>query len=476
MEMVTTRTKEPPSRTAKPRETYKDKIWEVLQPSQEQWDDWKWHFRNRFNTVDKLAKVFPLSDMQRKQLQVVSVKYPFSITPYYLSLVRVGDPHDPVLTQSLPSFEELLHSDVGEPDPLDERDDSPVPGLVHRYPDRALFVITDICPLLCRHCTRKREWDGDNWWVRQKPQLQAGIDYIARTKQIRDVIISGGDPLTVDNDGLEWVLQRLRAIPHLEIIRFGTRFPVVLPQRINEGFTRLLDKYGPIWLNTHFNHPNEVTPEAGRAVRELLRAGTPVNNQCVLLRGVNDTVETQLKLSHELLRNRVRPYYLFHSDEVQGTEHLRTPVETGIKIIEGMRGHTSGLGVPMFVVDVPGGGGKIPVMPNYVLSATEDHLILRNYEGLVFRYRNPKLQPKRSAAKKHVAVPVHGHPNGDGQATSNGHGNGKGHSNASGAGASPAPERLVLGLNTGGVTPRLARRKGAEAMALKLYDPPELKL
>ncbi len=429
--------KEPGGRS---ESTLKDHILEVLKPTQAQWDDWKWHFRNRFNTVEKLSKVLPLSDMQKKQLQLVSVKYPFSITPYYLSLVRENDPNDPILKQSVPVFEELLHADVGQDDPLEERVDSPVPGLVHRYPDRALLVITDICPLLCRHCTRKREWDGGNWWVRQKPQLELAFEYLRKTKAVRDVIISGGDPLTVDNDGLEWILQQLRDIPHLEMIRFGTRFPVVLPQRIDEGFTRICDKYGPVWLNTHFNHPNEVTPEAGRAVRELLRAGVPVNNQTVLLRGINDSVETQLKLSHALLRNRVRPYYLYHADDVRGTDHLRTPVETGIKIMEGMRGHTSGLGVPVFVVDVPGGGGKIPVLPNYVLSWTENELVLRNYEGLVFRYRNPR--------------PALSGQNG----ASNGNGNGAHTQSVEKLmDAEPKPERIVLGA-TRGLSPRLKRR------------------
>jgi lysine 2,3-aminomutase len=438
--MITmTQVKEPPG--TRPKQTLKERIWEALKPTQEQWDDWKWHFRNRFNTVEKLARVFPLTDTHKKQLELVSVKYPFSITPYYLSLVQADDPNDPILLQSLPSFKEIAHPEAGEDDPLDERDDSPVPGLVHRYPDRALFVITDICPLLCRHCTRKREWDGGNWWIRRQPQLQGAIDYLRGTPAIRDVIISGGDPLTVDNDGLEWILSNLRSIPHLEIIRFGTRFPVVLPQRIDEGFTRICDKYGPVWLNTHFNHPNEVTPEAGRATRELLRAGVPVNNQCVLLRGINDSVETQLKLSHELMKIRVRPYYLFHTDDVRGTEHLRTPVETGIKIIEGMRGHTSGLAVPTFVVDVPGGGGKIPLMPNYLLSMTEDEMVLRNYEGLVFRYRNPRpasTKPKGSHTKKKS-------PNG-----SNGHSNGNGNGQ---------PSRIVIGAGSHGLTPRLQRRQ-----------------
>ena len=225
--------------------------------------------------------------------------------------------------------------------------------------------------------------------MRPPSEIAAAVAYIRATPAIRDVIISGGDPLTLDNARLAAVLEQLRSIPHVEIIRFGTRFPVVLPQRIDAEFCRLCDRYGPIWLNTHFNHPNEITPEAARAVRELLRAGVPVNNQAVLLRGINDTVEIQRRLSHELLKIRVRPYYLYHADEVRGTEHLRTPVQTGLDIIAGLRGHTSGLGVPTFVIDVPGGGGKIPLQPNYVDSWTDTELVVRNYEGLTFRYRNP---------------------------------------------------------------------------------------
>jgi lysine 2,3-aminomutase len=376
-------------------ETLREKVWELFQPTPEQWGDWKWQFRHRITTVEQLARVLPLTNAQQRQMRLVASRYHFAITPYYLTLARPGDLEDPILVQSLPAMEEVLHADLGEEDPLDEQDDSPVPGLVHRYPDRALLVVTDICPLLCRHCNRKREWPGGNW-VRPPAQLEAAFDYIRRTPALRDIIISGGDPLTLDNQRLEWILARLRSIPHVEMVRFGTRFPSVLPQRIDEGFCRLADTYGPIWLNTHFNHPNEVTPEAARAVRELLRAGVPVNNQCVLLRGVNDTVETQVKLSHALLKIRVRPYYLFHTDDVRGTEHLRTPVETGVKIIEGMRGHTSGLGVPVFAIDLPGGGGKVPLQPNAVLSWTEEELIVRNYEGLIFHYRNPGPPPGRN--------------------------------------------------------------------------------
>ena len=370
-------------------ETIRERLLDVLRPTPEEWADWKWHFRHRITSLATLARIVPLEAETLRRLEAVTPAFPLSITPYYLGLVRDDDPEDPILLQSVPDAREAELAGVGADDPLDEAADSPVPGLVHRYPDRALLVVTDICPLLCRHCTRKREWDGGNWWIRRPSQIAAAVEYIRATPAIRDVIISGGDPLTLDNARLGEILAQLRSIPHLEIIRFGTRFPVVLPQRIDEEFCRLCDRYGPIWLNTHFNHPNEVTPEAARAVRELLRAGVPVNNQTVLLRGINDTVAIQKALSHALLRIRVRPYYLYHADEVRGTEHLRTPVERGLEIIQGLRGHTSGLGVPTFVIDVPGGGGKIPLQPNYVVSWTDDALVVRNYEGLTFTYRNP---------------------------------------------------------------------------------------
>jgi len=370
-------------------ETIREKLLEALRPTPEEWADWKWHFRHRITSVAALGRILPMTGETARRLEAVTGPFPLSITPYYLGLVRDGDPDDPILLQSIPDPRESELADIGADDPLDERADSPVPGLVHRYPDRALLVVTDICPLLCRHCTRKREWDGGTWWIRRPSEIAAAVEYLRATPAIRDVIISGGDPLTLDNARLGEILAQLRTVPHLEIIRFGTRFPVVLPQRIDAEFCRLCDRYGPIWLNTHFNHPNEITPEAERAVRELLRAGVPVNNQTVLLRGINDTVDIQKRLSHALLRIRVRPYYLYHADEVRGTEHLRTPVERGLEIIEGLRGHTSGLGVPTFVVDVPGGGGKIPLHPNYVVSWTEDALVVRNYEGLTFTYRNP---------------------------------------------------------------------------------------
>ena len=357
--------------------------------SRENWNDWKWQFRNRIITVEKLSTVIPLSAKEKTQLKLVTSKYPLSVTPYYLSLINVYDPDDPVRKQAIPSFEEITLGNVGFEDPLGEKRDSVVPGLVHRYHDRALMVLTDICPMFCRHCTRKREWHNGGW-VRTPTEIKTMLDYIRRHKNLRDVILSGGDPLTLSTQRLEDVISKLRQIDHVEIIRIGTRFPVVLPHRIDNELCDMLSKYGPIWLNTQFNHPNEITSESAAACNRLLRAGIPVNNQSVLLRGVNDNVETQTKLCNGLLEIKVRPYYLFQCDEVQGTEHLRTPVETGIKIIDGMRGRTSGLAIPTFVIDLPEGGGKVPLQPNYVLTQTKEELVLRNYQGRFVWYRNPK--------------------------------------------------------------------------------------
>ncbi len=359
------------------------------------WNDWHWHFQNRISTVEELIKFIPLLSREQVRLKLVTAKYPLAITPYYLSLINPDDPNDPIAKQAVPSFQEVALSGLGREDPLEEKRDSVVPGLVHRYPDRVLMVLTDICSMLCRHCTRKREWRHGTW-VRSHAEIEAMLAYIRGNKAVRDVILSGGDPLTLSNRRLEEVLAALRQIPHVEIIRIGTRFPVVLPQRIDAELCNVLSKYGPIWLNTHFNHPNEITPESAGACDRLLRSGVPVNNQSVLLRGVNDTVETQMKLCHDLLRIKVRPYYLFQCDDVEGTEHFHTPLGTGIKIMEQMRGHTSGLAIPTFVVDLPGGGGKVPVQPNYILSQTEDEFILRNYEGRIFRHRNPNLSASGS--------------------------------------------------------------------------------
>jgi lysine 2,3-aminomutase len=369
------------------------------------WNDWKWHFRHRITSVDELAKFIPLTLKEQAQLRLVTKRYPLAITPYYLSLIDPADPADPIRQQAVPVFDEIALAGIGFEDPLEERRDSVVPGLVHRYPDRVLMVLTDICPMFCRHCTRKREWCHGGW-VRSASEVEAMLDYIRSHKAVRDVVISGGDPLTLSTQHLESVISSLRRIEHVEIIRIGTRFPVVLPQRIDDELCSMLSKYGPIWLNTHFNHYREITPEAAAACDKLVRSGVPVNNQSVLLRGINDSVEVQTKLCQGLLKIKVRPYYLYQCDEAEGTEHLRTPVETGLKIIEGMRGYTSGLAVPTFVIDLPQGGGKIPLQPNYILAQNGDRLLARNYRGHIYHCHNPKVKPKANNLPAAVPVPV----------------------------------------------------------------------
>jgi lysine 2,3-aminomutase len=367
------------------------------------WNDWKWQFRNRITTVERLNQLLPLTADEQAQIRLVMRRYPLSITPYYLSLINPEDSEDPVRKQAVPSILEIAMSGMGFEDPLAEKEDSVVPGLVHRYPDRALMVLTDICPMLCRHCTRKREWRHGGW-MRTDAEIDAMVGYLKNNSGIRDVIISGGDPLTLETSRLESIISKVRAVKHIEIIRIGSRFPVVCPQRIDAELCNMLSKYGPIWLNTHFNHSNEITPESAAACDRLLRAGVPVNNQTVLLRGINDNLETIMALCHGLLKIKVRPYYLFQCDEVQGTEHLRTPVETGINIMQGMRGFTSGLAIPTFVVDLVQGGGKVPLAPNYVLSMSDNELLLKNYEGQIYRYRNPS----PNSVGKEAEVPVSG--------------------------------------------------------------------
>ncbi|TFG45235.1 MAG: KamA family radical SAM protein [Dehalococcoidia bacterium] len=368
-----------------------------------QWNDWHWHFRNRITTIEDISRFIPFSVKEQTRRKLVTARYPLAITPYYLSLMNLSDPNDPIRQQAIPCSLELADGN-GREDPLEEGSHSVVPGLIHRYPDRVLMLLTDICPMLCRHCTRKREWRNGGW-VHTSAGVERMLDYIRRTPQVRDVIISGGDPLTLSTRRLEEVLSALRAIKHVEIIRIGTRFPVVLPQRIDAELCAMLSKYGPIWLNTHFNHPNEITPEASAACDRLLRAGIQVNNQSVLLRGINDTVDTQLKLCHGLLKAKVRPYYLFQCDQVQGTEHLWTPVEVGLRIIEGMRGHTSGLAIPNYVIDLPDGRGKIPLSPNYILTRTDQELVVRNYEGHISHFANPIHTTPTRKAKAATTLP-----------------------------------------------------------------------
>lgn len=356
--------------------------------TEEQWSDWKWQVKNRIETLEQLKKYIPLTKEEEEGAAETLQTLRMSITPYYLSLIDVNDPEDPIRKQAVPTAAEIHRTEHDMADPLNEDGDSPVPGLTHRYPDRALLLITDQCAMYCRHCTRRR-FAGQNDNALPTEQIDKAIDYIAQTPVIRDVLLSGGDALLMSDENLEYIIKKLRAIPHVEIVRIGSRTPVVLPQRITPEFCDMLKKYHPIWLNTHFNHPNEITEESSRACNLMSNAGIPLGNQSVLLRGINDCQHVMLKLVNELVKIRVRPYYIYVCDLSLGLEHFRTPVSKGIEIIEGLRGHTSGYCVPTFVVDAPGGGGKTPVMPNYVISQGHDKVVLRNYEGVITTYYEP---------------------------------------------------------------------------------------
>jgi lysine 2,3-aminomutase len=362
----------------------------------EQWNDWKWQQKNRITTLEQITELFSIDEFTAARLGDVAELYRTAITPYYLCLIDFDDPRDPLRLQSVPAVEEMINPGELDWDPLNEEGDSPVTGIVHRYPDRCLFLVTSYCPLYCRYCTRKRKWvDEDGTTGARK--IEKMIEYVAAHPEIRDVIVSGGDPLSLSLNYLEKILAGLRAIPHVEIIRFGSRVPVFLPQRIDNELTSLLEKYHPIWINTHFKHPHEITPESAAACDRLLRAGIPVNNQAVLLRGVNDCAYTMRELVQSLMRIRVRPYYLYLCDSVMGAEHFRTSVGEGIEIIEFLRGHTSGLAVPQFVMDAPGGGGKVPLMPNYILGNYGDSVVYRNFEGVIGRYDDVPRQPHHCA-------------------------------------------------------------------------------
>lgn len=357
--------------------------------SDEDWNNWQWQVRNRIETLEELKSLVSLTPEEEEGVRESLKSIRMAVTPYYLSLIDPNDPRDPVRKQSIPTGAELMVSPEDQLDPLHEDEDSPVPGLTHRYPDRVLFLITDMCSMYCRHCTRRR-FAGQKDAASPRERIDKAIEYIERTPQVRDVLLSGGDALMVSDSLIEYILQRLRAIPHVEIIRFGSRTPVVMPQRITPVLCEILNKYHPVWLNTHFNHPNEITPESKAACERLANAGVPLGNQSVLLRGINDGVEVMKLLVHELVRIRVRPYYIYVCDLSQGIRHFRTPVSKGIEIIEGLRGHTSGYCVPTFVVDGLGGGGKIPVMPNYIISQSPHRVVLRNYEGVITTYTEPE--------------------------------------------------------------------------------------
>jgi len=354
----------------------------------EQWNSWKWQIANRITAYEQLKQYINLTPEEEAALKKTDFPFRVSITPYYLSLIDDTNPYDPIRLQAIPRIAETDIAKADMADPLDEDTDSPTPGLTHRYPDRVLLLVTDQCSMYCRHCTRRRI-AGETDAPMPLDKIDKAIEYIKNTPSVRDVILSGGDPLTLSCSQLDEILAKVYAIDHVEIIRIGSRIPVVLPQRITDNLINTLKKYPPIWFNTHFNHPNEMTPEAKTAVAKLVDNGIVLNNQSVLLRNVNDHIDVMKNLVHTLVKNRIRPYYIYQCDLSSGIEHFRTPVSKGIEIMEALRGHTSGLCQPIYVVDAPGGGGKIPVMPQYLISSAPHKVILRNYEGFITTYTEP---------------------------------------------------------------------------------------
>ena len=363
--------------------------WDRWNCSEDEWRDWHWQVRSRIQSVEELERILRLTAAEKQNIGKVLEIFRMGITPYYASLMAPGDPACPIRRQAIPTIFETLSGTADMQDPLDEVKDSPVPGLTHRYPDRVLFLITDQCSMYCRHCTRRRfagQHDAGLAW----DYIEQGIEYINNTPAVRDVLLSGGDALLMADHKLEEIIKRLRAIPHVDVIRLGTRTPVVMPQRITDDLVNMLKKYHPIWLNTHFNHPKEITPDSIEACLKLVDGGIPVGNQTVLLRGVNDNPQIMKELMLDLVRIRVRPYYIYQCDLSMGIEHFRTKVSKGLEIMEALRGHISGYAVPTYVVDVPGGGGKTPVMPQYLISMSPTKVVLRNYEGVIATYAEPQ--------------------------------------------------------------------------------------
>jgi lysine 2,3-aminomutase len=352
------------------------------------WNDWHWQQRERVTGLEQLEKVVHVTPDERRAVVETASEFQMGITPYYASLMDPDDPTCPVRLQSVPTMDETVVSSTDLEDPLAEERDMPTPGITHRYPDRVLFYVTHNCPVYCRHCTRKRKV-ADPTSAAAKRQIEDSLAYIEKHPEVRDVVVSGGDPLSLSDDRLDYILGRLRGIPHVEIFRLGTRNLVTLPMRVTDDFVRMLREHHPVFVNTHFNHPRECTAEAFEATRRIADAGCPIGNQMVLLKGVNDDPEIVKALNHKLLLMRVRPYYIYQCDLAKGIGHFRTPVEKGIEIIEHLRGHTSGLAVPQFVIDAPHGGGKIPVNPQYVTGRDGKIWKLRNYAKKPYEYEEP---------------------------------------------------------------------------------------
>lgn len=350
-----------------------------------EWNDWHWQVANRIHRIEQLNKFLTLAEDERLVLSRPGLKLPMAISPYYMSLLDRDDVAHPLRRAVIPTTHELIQRPEEKEDPLGEESQSPVRGLVHRYPDRVLFLVHDLCATYCRYCTRSRVV-GRGLLKPEKKRFELMLEYIRQVPSIRDVLISGGDPLLLSDERLEWLLSQLRKISHVEIIRIGTKVPVVLPQRITSKLVKMLKRYHPLWISIHFTHPEECTPEVSKACEKLADAGIPLGSQTVLLRHINDNVETMKKLMHSLLQMRVRPYYLYQCDPIPGSFHFRTSVQKGIEIIKGLRGFTSGYAIPTYVIDAPGGGGKVPISPEYWVGRDENDVLLKNYENKLFRY------------------------------------------------------------------------------------------
>lgn len=353
--------------------------------SNNQWNDWKWQLKNRITTESELGRILNLSDAEKGAFETEHKCFPLSITPYYASLIDVNDSMQPIRRAVVPVVDEHIISSVEMEDPLCEESSSPVPCLVHRYPDRVLFLVTNFCSTYCRYCTRSR-MVGNHEHYSTHEQWEQAIDYIKKHEEVRDVLISGGDPLTMETHELEWLLTRLRAIDHVEFLRIGTKVPVVLPQRITPELVNMLKKFHPLWMSIHFTHPDELTAETKRACGMLADAGIPLGSQTVLLKGINDNIDTMKSLMHKLLMARVKPYYIYQCDLVPGSTHFRTSVQRGLDIIDGLRGHTSGYAVPSYVIDAPKGGGKIQLLPQFMVGKSGDDILLRNFKGDIYKY------------------------------------------------------------------------------------------
>lgn len=369
----------------------KEELKQLFGAGEEDWNDWHWQVRNRISDVETLAKVINLTDQEADEIAQVGAKYRWAISPYYASLMDPDNPRCPIRMRAVPSINEI--TDVyGVPDPMAEEYTSPAPRITRRYPDRLIINVTNQCGMFCRHCQRRRNI-GDVDQPARDEEIQAALDYIRANPEIRDVLITGGDPFTLEDEKIDWILSELDSMPHVEIKRIGSATPVTLPQRITQKLCDMLGKHLPLYLNAHFNHPKEVTPAAREACFRLARAGVGLGNQAVLLRGINNDPYVMKKLNHELLRIMVRPYYIFHAKSVQGTTHFVTTVQDGLEIMENLRGYTSGLAIPWYIINAPEGHGKTPIVPQYLISMGRDYVLIRNWEGKVFKYPNGYVQP-----------------------------------------------------------------------------------